>query len=34
MHREGVIGRWKSGLKRAGIEVERRRMMHAPQALT
>lgn len=29
MHREGVNGRWKSGLKRAGIEVERKRMMHA-----
>jgi integrase len=29
MHREGVNGRWKSGLKRADIEVERKRMMHA-----
>lgn len=28
MHREGVNGRWKSGLKRAGIPVERRNMMH------
>lgn len=29
MHREGVNGRWKSALRRAGIEVRRQHMMHA-----